>query len=134
MSRENVETISELLKAYERGGTEAVMKLVAPNFELAMPSIYPGPDRVFRGPGPARQALDEWIDSFEEFRAEIEELFDTGDKVIAVVRESGRIRGSTTRIDAPFTAVFTFDEVGRVARLDWFTDRAEAVEAVGLRE
>jgi ketosteroid isomerase-like protein len=134
MSRENIETISELLKAYERGGTEAALKLVAPDFELTMPSIYPGPNRVLHGAEAARQALEEWIDSFEDFRVETEELLDAGDKVIAVVRESGRMRGSTTRIDAPFTAVFAFDEQGRVARLDWFTNRAEALEAVGLRE
>jgi ketosteroid isomerase-like protein len=134
MSRENVETISELLKAYERGGTEAAFDLVAPDFELTMPSTYPGPNRVFHGPEAARQAVEDWIDSFEDFRAEGEELIDAGDNVIAVVRESGRMRGSTTRIDAPFTAVFTFDEQGRVARLDWFTDRAEALEAVGLTE
>jgi ketosteroid isomerase-like protein len=134
MSRANVETISELLGAYERGGTEAALELVAPDFELTMPSIYPGPNRIFHGPKAARQALEEWIDSFEDFRAETEEMFDAGDKVIAVVRESGRMRGSTTRIDAPFTAVFAFDEHGRVARLDWFTDRAEALEAVGLSE
>jgi ketosteroid isomerase-like protein len=108
--------------------------LVAPDFELTMPSIYPGPNRVLHGAEAARQALEEWIDSFEDFRVETEELLDAGDKVIAVVRESGRMRGSTTRIDAPFTAVFAFDEQGRVARLDWFTNRAEALEAVGLRE
>ena len=134
MSRENVETVAELREAFERGGTEATLKLVAPDFELTMPSIYPGPNRVFHGPEAARQALEEWIDSFEDFRVELEEVLDAGDKVIAVVRESGRMRGSTTRIDAPFTAVFAFDEQGRVARLDWFTDRAEALEAVGLRE
>ena len=134
MSRENVEAISKLLKAFERGGTEAALELVAPGFELTMPSTYPGPNRVFRGPEAARQALEDWIDSFEDFRAESEELIDAGDNVVAVVRESGQMRGSTTRIDAPFTAVFAFDEQGRVARLDWFTDRAEALEAVGLRE
>jgi ketosteroid isomerase-like protein len=134
MSRQNVETISELLEAYERGGTEAALELVAPDFELTMPSIYPGQNQAFHGPEAARQALEEWIDSFEDFRAETEEVLDSGDKVIAVVRESGRMRGSTTRIDAPFTAVFAFDEQGRVARLDWFTNRAEALEAVGLRE
>ena len=134
MSRENVETISGLLEAYERGGTEATLQLVAPEFELTMPAVYPGPNRVFRGPEAARQALDDWIDSFEDFRAEIEELIDAGDRVIAVIRESGRMRGSTTRIDAPFTGVFAFDHQGRVARLDWFTDRAEALEAARVRE
>lgn len=134
MSGENVEAVSELLQAYERGGTEAALELVAPDFELTMPSSYPGANRGFHGRESARQALEDWIDSFENFRVETEELIDAGEKVIAVVRESGRMRGSTTRIEAPFTAVFTFDWHGRVARLDWFTDRAEVLEAVGLRE
>ncbi len=134
MSRENVEVVSAMLETFEREGTHAAFEFAAPEFELTMPSIYPGPNRAFHGLAAAREALEDWIDSFEDFRAATEELIDAGDKVIAVVRESGRMRGSATRIDAPFTAVFAFDEQGRIARLDWFTDRAEALEAVGLRE
>ena len=134
MSRDNVEIVSGLLETYLREGTEAALDLVAPDFELTMPPIYPAPNRVFHGPEAAREALEDWINSFEDFRAETEELIDAGDKVVAVVRESGRMRGSATRIDSPFIAVFAFDEQGRVARLDWFTDRAEALEAAGLRE
>jgi ketosteroid isomerase-like protein len=134
MSRENLETVAEILGAYERAGMEAALELAAPDFELTMPSVYPGANRVYQGRAAALEAMKDWVESFEDFRAETEELVDAGDKVVAVIRESGRMRGSATRIDAPFTAVFTFDEQSRIARLDWFTDRAEALEAVGLSE
>jgi ketosteroid isomerase-like protein len=53
--------------------------------------------------------------------------------VVAAVRLRGRGRGSGIEVDARFYEVYTLRQ-GKIVRMDQFTQRSEALEAVGLRE
>ena len=61
------------------------------------------------------------------------EIIDAGDKVVVAIRISGRGKGSGIDIDASWFHVLTpRDE--KVARIEWYATRAEALEAAGLSE
>ena len=55
---------------------------------------------------------------------------DSGDRVLVTVRLGGRGRGSGIEIDALFYDVYTLRD-GKIVRMDQFTERTQALEAVG---
>jgi ketosteroid isomerase-like protein len=63
----------------------------------------------------------------------VEETIDAGDRVVLSAHHRGRGRGSGIKVDARFYEVYTLRE-GKIVRVDEFTERAEALEAAGLRE
>src|SRR5579862_6473826 len=54
--------------------------------------------RIRRGREEIARMNDEFMGSFEEFRAEPLEIFETAGKVVAVVQVSGLVRGSDHRV------------------------------------
>ena len=55
------------------------------------------------------------------------------DKVVADMRREARGKASGASVAWSYWQVFTFRD-GKALRFEWFADRAEALEAVGLRE
>ena len=80
-----------------------------------------------------RDDWERWSSAFEELRVTFEEIIDAGDQVVVVAHHKGRGRGSGINVDARFYEVYTLRE-GKVSRVDEYTERAEALEAAGLRE
>jgi uncharacterized protein len=72
-------------------------------------------------------------DVWDDFRFEVEELIDAGDKVFAAVQLSGRGKGSGVPVDQHDIHVCTIRD-GKVVRIDVHRDRAEALKAAGLFE
>jgi ketosteroid isomerase-like protein len=68
-----------------------------------------------------------------EFRVEADDFIDAGDKVVVSGRIHGRGRGSGVDVDGPVFTAWTIRD-GRAVRQQWFAERTEALEAVGLRE
>jgi ketosteroid isomerase-like protein len=62
------------------------------------------------------------------------ELVDADDdRVVAVIRQRGRLRGTGSWVELRFGIVCTLAE-GMIQRMEAFTTPDEALEAVGLRE
>jgi ketosteroid isomerase-like protein len=62
------------------------------------------------------------------------EFVDAGDRVVVIGRRVGKGRGSGVDVNQPMADVFTLHG-GRIVRCEiGYSDRAEALEAVGLRE
>ena len=75
----------------------------------------------------------EWVDTFDEFAMAADDFIDAGDHVVVRVQQQGR--GTDSRV--PVTATFWFVygvRSGKVVTLDMYATRAQALEAVGLRE
>jgi ketosteroid isomerase-like protein len=86
---------------------------------------------TFRGPDAASQYCAAVGESWEELRWEVEEIRDLGGRVIALGHIQGRGRDSGAGIDA--TAAWVADlHDGLIRRFQTYSDRAEALEAVGL--
>jgi len=78
--------------------------------------------------------MQDWLDMFDDFRAEPVEVIDAGeDKVIAVVRISGRAKLSGVETEMTYAELSTFRD-GKVAWGRQYWTRAEALEAAGLSE
>jgi ketosteroid isomerase-like protein len=75
-----------------------------------------------------------WLRSeFDDARAEVDELMDAGDQVVVGSTVRGRGRHSGARTQLTFWQVWTVQN-GKFVRGQGFASRAEALEAVGLRE
>ncbi len=95
MSRENVEGVLRGYEALNRGDVEAAVEGVAPECELALPPMLPEAD-THQGRDGLRRIWETWRESFEEFRLEVEEAIDAGDRVVvmAAVRGAGKDSGA----------------------------------------
>jgi ketosteroid isomerase-like protein len=79
-----------------------------------------------------RGAWLDWIEPWERYRAEIQEVVPAGDRVLVLSRDLGLRRGMTEEVELTASAVWTVRE-GRVARAEFFTHRADAYAAAGLQ-
>jgi ketosteroid isomerase-like protein len=67
------------------------------------------------------------------YRAEVQEAVDLGDRVLVLVRDYARRRGSEAEPESNDAAVWTVRD-GKVARAEFYPDRDEALRAVGMEE
>jgi hypothetical protein len=86
-----------------------------------------------QGHDAVRASLARWKAEWHDYRLTPEEFVDRGDRVVVTVRLRGRGRGSGVDVDARFYDVYTLRD-GKIVRMDQFTERSEALEAVGLLE
>jgi ketosteroid isomerase-like protein len=90
--------------------------------------------RVFRGRQGIRDYFATLGEAFDDMRVEIEEITDAGgDRLVVVVRVTGRGKGSGATVQQRNGQVWTFVD-GKVARIDSYMNRTEALEAAGLSE
>ena len=128
MATENAELVGRL---YERFNARdfAPRDLVADDFELYDPDLPGG--GVFRGPDGLTAYLHQYIDAWEEYRVEVEELREVGDRVLALLRHVGRGKGSGVESELRDAHVWTVRD-GLAVRWRTYLDRAEALRDVGL--
>jgi ketosteroid isomerase-like protein len=62
-----------------------------------------------------------------------EEFIGAGERVLVTAHHRGRGLGSGIEVDARFYLLYTLRD-GKVVRQDEYAERAEALEAAGLRE
>ena len=74
-----------------------------------------------------------WLDAWEEHHSHLEEVVEGGDSVVARVHITARGRGSGVEVEVRFYAQFKVRD-GKVVYIYDHEDRAEALEAAGLRE
>jgi len=90
---------------------------------------------VYRGPEACTEYAQRWLDVWDTFSTEVEETESapTPNRVFARMRFRGRGKGSGVEID---DTLFWAAELrgGRLYRINEYSTRAEALEAVGLRE
>jgi ketosteroid isomerase-like protein len=137
MSQENVDLLRALFEAVARRDTATVQALYDREVEW---DNTRGPlqglieRKVYRGYDGIRQWWREYREPWESVWDEVEELIDAGDQVVSVQTSHARGRASGVAVDLPhFALVWTFRQ-GKIVRVVFFTSRADAVEAVGLRE
>jgi ketosteroid isomerase-like protein len=135
MSEENVEIMRRYYEAWFREDPSE-MGTLDPEIELHPDpeNEWVGIDDVYRGPRGVLAYMRTVEDAIEDYRPEVEQLIDAGDKVVTLAVESGRGRGSGAEVRSLQTAhVWTLRD-GRAIRLDLYNDRSAALRAVGLEE
>ena len=113
---------------------EFVADLGTDDFVWDMSNYHGWPEQqVYEGVDGARAFLREWIDAWEDWELELEALRDAGDRVVALVRQRGRSKEGGMPVEMAFAQVFTLRD-GKQARMEVYSERVEALAAVGLSE
>jgi ketosteroid isomerase-like protein len=134
MSKANVEIVRRGLFALERDDVDAADEFWHP--EVSWRAMEGAPDDVgeMHGIAAVRRYVEDWFDTFDDFRSEPEELIDVGnDQVVAVVHITGRAKSSGVPTDMRYANVSTIRD-GKIVRGREYATKAEALKAVGLSE
>jgi ketosteroid isomerase-like protein len=92
----------------------------------------PDPD-VHEGLEAVRQQVGRWVEAYPDLQVEPLEIQTNGDLAFAWVRFSGHGAGSGVPIDMELAHIVTVKD-GKIRRLEEYPDRADGLEAAGLRE
>jgi ketosteroid isomerase-like protein len=134
MSKEDADRLRRAYEVWNDSGPAAVTEQF-----WAEDAVYregPGwPDAgVFRGRAAALARMQTLIDAVGPIQVRLDELIDVGDgRFVACTRMVGESAAS----DPPYTQSFAVVQRlrdGLVIEADYYLDRAQALEAVGLRE
>ena len=132
MSQENVEIVRRTVDAILRGKWEEAAQLLDPHAEGHGTVGGLSEGTVVRGVTEFRQSFEqEDAEAWDERRLAAEEFIDAGERVVVLVREFRRGRGSGVELETDTAVVFEVRN-GRVVRIQGYMDRAEALKAAAL--
>jgi uncharacterized protein len=132
MSQENVEIVLRGVAALNRGDPEGFEAVCDARFEMHLvgavgePVRYVGADGVF-------EFFHDMDELWAEWGFEVEQARDLDQRVLITGRQRGRGRVSGVEVDSPRACVVAVRD-GAVTELRYFTEPAQALEAVGLSE
>jgi ketosteroid isomerase-like protein len=130
MSQENVAIVKRLYEAWQEHGFGVVPALMDPEIEWVNPpdAVEPGTRHGHAG---FAEAAGSFSSVYSESRVTDATFYDAGERIAVTASMASRGAGSEFPIDSQRGYVFDVRD-GRVTRFAWFTDPAEALEAVGL--
>ena len=133
MSRENVEVVRAMWAAYARGDAEAA--LGAYSEDTVWDDTHYRPDgAVHVGRDALVNVVRTWRAAWEDYDVEAEEVLDAGgDRVVAVLRETGRGKGGGVELTNRFAQVATLRN-DQIVHTMVYRAPGDAIDAVGLRE
>jgi ketosteroid isomerase-like protein len=107
---------------------------LAPDLVWDLRTFRGWPDEEeYLGPDGFMEFLAKWREPYDERDLELEDVVDADDdRVVAVVRQRGRLKGADSWVELRFGIVNTVAG-GLIRRMAVFATPAEALEAVGLR-
>ena len=133
MSEENIEAARQALDAVNRRDRVAFQAVCDPELENTPPQDWPE-SRTTRG---SHAVFDFYLANtapWGEAQYEYVGLIEAGDdKTLGEVRAEVQGKGSGAEVTWSFWQVGTFHN-GKFARIEWFSERADALEAAGLSE
>jgi ketosteroid isomerase-like protein len=134
MSQENVEVVRRVTDLMDAEGFEAALpiflKAAHPDVEWREDPAWPG-SATYRGIEQVRRVILDRMATLE-FDQQTEDLIDVDDKVVVLVRWAGRGKASGAQGEISMAMGWTVREQA-ITRVEFFLDRAQALEAVGLR-
>src|SRR3954447_22707534 len=128
MSRENVDLVRRFFATALAMGDRESMEEAHTDFVW-----NPVEESASQGHAAFRRCLTRWESAWDDYEATSEEFLDMGDRVVATLHFRGRGRGSGLETEARFYEVYAVRD-GKIVRMDEYTSRADALEAVALRE
>ena len=134
-SRERIELVESAFEAWNRGDIDAFAEHVAEDVAWLEVSGRPegGGDTELLGRNRMRESLRSLFDAWESYHLEAERLEDLGDRVVAIVRETGRGRASGAEVDGRWGYVLTVAD-GEIVRVEAYRDAGQALRVTGLSE
>jgi ketosteroid isomerase-like protein len=134
MSQENVEVVRRMYELWNRGEFDAAVEML--DQDVVWNAYVHLPDSGTRhGAGEVQQWAGEFLEAWGEIQVQIERLEEVGDDtVLALVRMTGRGRGSGAAVESGVDGhVWTIHD-GKVTAVRMYQGAQDALEAAGLRE
>jgi ketosteroid isomerase-like protein len=133
VSQENVEIVRRSQEEFQITG-QPDGELITPDFVWDMSNFLGWPEQqVYEGLEGTRSFLENWTAAWDDWVLEAETLHDAGDRVVAVMRQGGRSKATGMPVEMSFAMVWTLRD-GKQARMEMYSDPAEALKAVGLED
>jgi ketosteroid isomerase-like protein len=133
MSRPNADLVRRSFEAHARGGIEAALVFYAPDF-----AWYVGPgwleDGVYRGHEGARRVDAVFLENFDDYTLEVQEIRPVADRVLALYEATGHIRGSGAPVRQQLGLVMSDFHHGTIGEVRSFFSWKEALDYMGLAE
>ena len=135
MSQENVEIAA---RWYEVATSKAKLLAAMPRtMAFCHPEVewtVPEDGTTYHGREGVRQRLEGWLESFEDYRYEVQRIVDCGgDEVLVVATEVGRGAMSGAEVRSTNYELLTIRD-GLIVRIREYYDEANALEAAGLSQ
>lgn len=143
MSEENVERIRALIPPPEvdlvpifrdtalfHQTTAALEHLIDPDVESV--AVWHG-GRTYAGIEGFREMWNDWLGPWVTYHTQVDEMIDAGDQVVVLVRDHARRHDTEAELELISGALWTFRD-GMVVRVEFFSNRSDALEAAGLSE
>lgn len=127
----NAEVVRRFFDAYNARDENAWSDLIADDFSFE--SAFAGfKGRPYEGRSGFAQYFIDLEEAWSKFQVQADAIWDAGrDCVVADSRVSARGKGSGVEIDPSITVVYRLRD-GRITEMETFSDRAAALDAVGL--
>lgn len=134
MTLENVEVVRRVTDVMDAEGFEAALPIFLeaahPDVEWREDPAWPG-SAAYRGVEQVRDVILDRMGTLD-FDQQTEDLIDVDDKVVVLVQWVGRGRASGAQGEISMAMVWTVRDQA-VTSVEFFLDRAQALEAVGLK-
>ena len=131
MSQENVEIAVKQFEGTNARDFAGVLDTWAEDVTLTLHGVIGDP---VTGKAAVAEWFGDWFRQFgRDYRFDIDELLDAGDRVFVLATHHGRGRHSGATVVQRTAFVYTLSK-GKVGRVEVWTDREAALEAVRLRE
>jgi len=129
VAESNVDLIRQGFEDLAADGYEAMLPLIAPDFDLTTPPGLAAEPDTYRGPEGMTRYFESFYEAMDEVRFEPHEYREIGDWV--VVPFTLTARGRTTGLEAKQSAVMAWKlRDGLAVRLEVFAELPEALTAV----
>ena len=134
MSRGNVEVVRQVVEAINRRDADAFVATVSPEVEWEDAVFWTESPRTFRGRAGVRDWLNQILEPWESVHLDAEEVTDVSDgRFVVGFAFTARGKESGVETQLRFWALCWVAD-GTITRREVFHERAEALEAAGLRE
>ena len=107
----------------------ALSPAFAPDFERANALL--GIEKTYVGMDGFRTLWLDWLAPWATHRVEIKEGIDLGDRVLVLAEVTATFPGSTKGVKSTTGGLWTVRD-GKVTRVEFYPDHAEALKAVGM--
>jgi ketosteroid isomerase-like protein len=134
MSERNVAIVEAALRAFESDGTGSMEDYFAEDIDhRAIEGSIDDPGPI-HGRDELRAYVEDWAETFDSLSVEPVELIDAGDdRVVALLRVSGRAKLSGVETDLTYAVLYTIRN-GKIARGREYLDRDQALAAARLAD
>ena len=130
----DVAVVRASLDAFNESGPDAMAEFFDPDINWRAAEGAPDDLGEMNGVDAVRRYVQDWIDTFDEFRVAVGEIRDLGgDRVLAKQQVTGRAKISGAETDLHYAVVYTVRD-GRIVRGREYLTVTQALDAVTLPE